>query len=141
MSKNSKIFIKTGLKLANSIVILDEGHNVEKVCEESASVQLKSTDLALAIDETTNIMKMLSENPGLIEHPDKCRFFIILKKSRSIVFGFTAIDPDMLTNFKVMLHDLEKVIDEVPIKQGKDEVTNFPGDYIFELFEKAQVGC
>lgn len=67
---------KKGLKLANSIVILDEGHNVEKVCEESASVQLKSSDLALAIDETANIMKMLLESPGLIEHPDKCMFFI-----------------------------------------------------------------
>lgn len=46
----------------------------------------------------------------------------------------------MLANFKGMLHELEKVIDEVPLKQGKDEVTNFPGDYIYELFEKAQVG-
>lgn len=56
-----------GLKLANAVIILDEGHNVEKVCEESASIDVKSSDLALAIDETTNIMKMVSETPALFD--------------------------------------------------------------------------
>lgn len=52
------------------MIILDEGHNVEKVCEESASIDIRSTDIALAIDELTNVMKMISETPGLfVESP------------------------------------------------------------------------
>lgn len=50
-----------GLEMRNHIIILDEAHNVEKMCEESASIQLKSSDIALAIEEITAVMKMLSE--------------------------------------------------------------------------------
>lgn len=39
------------------VVILDEAHNVEKICEESASLQLRSTDIALCIDEVTQVRK------------------------------------------------------------------------------------
>ncbi|XP_050299397.1 regulator of telomere elongation helicase 1 homolog isoform X2 [Anthonomus grandis grandis] len=110
-----------GLKLTNAVVILDEGHNVEKVCEESASFELKSTDIALAIDEVTQIMKMLTEMPGLFEESPKGE-----------------IDPEQVATLKMILCDFEKVLDEVPIKTGS-EVTHYPGDYIFEMLEKAHV--
>ncbi|CAG9762248.1 unnamed protein product [Ceutorhynchus assimilis] len=110
-----------GLNLSNAVVILDEGHNVEKVCEESASFDLKSTDIALIIDETTNVMKMISEAPGLFEESTK-----------------GDIDPDELANFKSQLLDFEKALDAVPLSTST-EVTHFPGDYIFELLEKAQI--
>lgn len=38
-----------------NIVIFDEAHNVEKMCEEAASHQFSSTDLALCIDEVTQV--------------------------------------------------------------------------------------
>lgn len=50
------------IELHNSIIILDEAHNVEKMCEESASIQLKSSDLALCIQEVTDIMKKLDDD-------------------------------------------------------------------------------
>ena len=37
------------LVLNNAVIILDEAHNIEKMCEESASVQITSTDIALCI--------------------------------------------------------------------------------------------
>ena len=37
------------------VVILDEAHNVERMCEESASLQLRSTDVALCIEEVTQV--------------------------------------------------------------------------------------
>lgn len=37
------------IDLKNAIVVLDEGHNVEKVCEESASTLLTSTQIDTAI--------------------------------------------------------------------------------------------
>ena len=36
-------------------MILDEAHNVEKMCEEAASLQLRSTDVALCIEEVTQV--------------------------------------------------------------------------------------
>lgn len=41
--------------LNNTIIILDEAHNVEKMCEESASVQITSTEIAVCIDDVTHV--------------------------------------------------------------------------------------
>lgn len=41
--------------LSNTIIILDEAHNVEKMCEESASVQLTSSELAIAIADVDHV--------------------------------------------------------------------------------------
>ena len=35
--------------------MFDEAHNVEKMCEESASIELKSLDITLCIDEVTQV--------------------------------------------------------------------------------------
>lgn len=35
--------------LSNTIIILDEAHNVEKMCEESASVQITSSEIGIAM--------------------------------------------------------------------------------------------
>lgn len=37
-------------------MIFDEAHNVEKMCEEAASLQIRSTDIALCIDEVTQVI-------------------------------------------------------------------------------------
>lgn len=53
------------------MIILDEAHNVEKVCEDSASIELKSTDIALAIDEVTAVMKLVMEVATSFEESPK----------------------------------------------------------------------
>ena len=42
--------------LQGNIIIFDEGHNVEKMCEESASIELRSVDIALCVDEVTQVI-------------------------------------------------------------------------------------
>lgn len=42
-------------------MIFDEAHNVEKMCEEAASLQIRSTDIALCIDEVTQVIKEFLE--------------------------------------------------------------------------------
>lgn len=44
-----------GVELYNAIVILDEAHNVEKVCEDAASVQISSSNLAGCIKELKKV--------------------------------------------------------------------------------------
>lgn len=48
--------------LSNTIIILDEAHNVEKMCEESASVQLTSSELAIAITDVNHVSLGSVEN-------------------------------------------------------------------------------
>lgn len=43
------------VELANTVIILDEAHNVEKMCEDSASVQLASSEVATCIDDVTHV--------------------------------------------------------------------------------------
>lgn len=50
------------------------------------------------------------------------------------------MDPEQLANLKMMLIEFEKALDEVSLsKNAGDEIAHFPGDFIFELLEKAQV--
>ncbi|XP_023015854.2 regulator of telomere elongation helicase 1 homolog [Leptinotarsa decemlineata] len=108
------------IQLSDAVVILDEAHNVEKICEESASLQIKSSDVTLAIEEVTAIMKMMANES--LSFDDSPKDF----------------DPDQLCNLKQFFLDLEKEIDKIELKSGP-EGTTLEGTYIFELFGKAGV--
>lgn len=43
------------VELHNTIVILDEAHNMEKICEDSVSVQIASSEIAVCIDDVTHV--------------------------------------------------------------------------------------
>ncbi|XP_046666783.1 LOW QUALITY PROTEIN: regulator of telomere elongation helicase 1 homolog [Homalodisca vitripennis] len=119
------------LDLNNAVVILDEAHNVEKMCEESASVHFSSTDIALCINEVTQAMKKFSDN--LNQESD----------------GDTEMDFKMedLCLLKTMFLALEKAVDEIELDTVKEEGPNkgkkagrtFPGSYIFGLLGKAEL--
>ncbi|CAD7091451.1 unnamed protein product [Hermetia illucens] len=110
------------IELNNTVIILDEAHNVEKMCEKSASVQVKSSDIALCIDGLTQAMKAFSDSALLDGDDDAPKDFTV----------------EDLALFKEMLLDLEKAVDEIevtPITGG----TTFPGGFIFELLAKANI--
>ncbi|BET01051.1 Novel helicase-like [Nesidiocoris tenuis] len=52
---------RLNLNFNGAIVILDEGHNIEGKCEEAASVELSSTDIAVGIRDITEEMKKIHE--------------------------------------------------------------------------------
>lgn len=115
------------MEMNNSIVILDEGHNVEKICEDSASYSITSTDVAMCIGEVTEVMKMFSSSETMFDFNDDS------DKKRD----FTENELMLL---KEMLLKLEKVIDEIPLMKKKDSSeAAFPGEYIFEILSKASV--
>lgn len=113
--------INIGVDLSNNIIILDEAHNIERICEESASLQLKTSDVALAIEEVTAVMKMIStENLDFNDSPK----------------DFSADD---LCILKQILLDFEKEMDSIDLKKDSPEGTNFEGNFIFELLSKCGV--
>ena len=52
------------------IVIVDEAHNVEQVCEDSASLSITSTDLAGAIRECDEVANVIDGGIGLDPNAD-----------------------------------------------------------------------
>lgn len=50
-----KIRYANNIDLKNAIVILDESHNVENMCEESASTEITSTKVGIAIRDIRHV--------------------------------------------------------------------------------------
>nr|XP_016931748.1 regulator of telomere elongation helicase 1 homolog [Drosophila suzukii] len=108
------------IELGNTIVILDEAHNIEKICEESASVQIKSSDVAMAIEDVTHVMKVFASGESQDMGGDEPKDFTL----------------DDLTLLKEMLLELEKAIDAVVVDNAIDGTT-FPASMMYELLGKA----
>ncbi|CAK0800917.1 unnamed protein product [Prorocentrum cordatum] len=51
----------------NSILIFDEGHNIERSCEEAASLELRSSDIAKALGEIDDAFDIIEEDRGRCE--------------------------------------------------------------------------
>ncbi|CAG2057218.1 unnamed protein product, partial [Timema podura] len=114
-----------GIDLANSIILLDEAHNIEKVCEESASLQFCTSDVALCIADITQVMADILEKGK--NGPD------FSGGDSSGPKDFTANDLCLL---KIMFLELEKAIDSIFVGP---EGSTYPGSYIFEILEKAEL--
>nr|CAD7570646.1 unnamed protein product [Timema californicum] len=114
-----------GIDLANSIILLDEAHNIEKVCEESASLQFSTSDVALCIADITQVMADILEKGK--NGPD------FSGGDSSVPKDFT---PNDLCLLKIMFLELEKTIDSIFVGP---EGSTYPGSYIFEILEKAEV--
>lgn len=114
------------IDLNDTIVILDEAHNVEKMCEESASVQIALPEITEAIEDVSNVLGVMNFTRSLSVH---------VSSDRRIFFTI-----DTLTDLKQTFSNLEKIIDEIPVK-NTDFGETFNGGYIFTLLEKANVSC
>ncbi|XP_017035372.1 regulator of telomere elongation helicase 1 homolog [Drosophila kikkawai] len=108
------------IELGNTIVILDEAHNIEKICEESASVQIRSSDVAMAIEDITHVMKIFTSGESQDMGGDEPKDFTL----------------DDLTLLKEMLLELEKAIDAVVV-DNIAEGTTYPATMMYELLGKA----
>ncbi|XP_051887108.1 regulator of telomere elongation helicase 1 isoform X3 [Pristis pectinata] len=118
------------IDLCGTIVIFDEAHNVEKVCEECASFDLTPYDLASGI-EAVNLI--LAEEAKKVQHIEDNTDFNL----ESVNSGLK-MDLSDLAKIKKILLDLENTIDSVELSPDGSGVTK-PGSFIFELFAKAQI--
>ncbi|KAK4886994.1 hypothetical protein RN001_003265 [Aquatica leii] len=111
-----------GVELSNNVIILDEAHNIERICEDSASLVLTSADITLCIAEITDVMKAMTSEASFNSGSPK---------------DFTAEELCILKQF---LLDFEKAVDQVELKNNNDYGgTTFEGGYIFELLKKAGI--
>lgn len=123
---DAKIRKSFGISLTNCVVILDEAHNIERICEESASIQIKNSDITLCIDEATTVMKAMSD--------DNESSFL----SAAALDGLSDFSPNDMCLLKEILLKFETVFDEIEVDDPQNGVT-FPGDYIYEILEKSNI--
>lgn len=114
-----------GIELQGNVLIFDEAHNLERICEESSSFDLSSYDLSSATEELQAVA-------------DKMMALHDAEKEQESAFGqgeTTEIIPDLngedVLRLKSQLLDLESAIYglEVP----KDKGLTKAGVFIFEL--------
>ncbi|XP_069808452.1 regulator of telomere elongation helicase 1 isoform X2 [Dendropsophus ebraccatus] len=118
------------IDLKGTVVIFDEAHNVERMCEESASFDLTPYDLASGIDALDLVMKDLTDN--------------LEQKHISAQFNMEApssglnVEIEDLAKIKGALLQIESAIDAVTLPANGNGITR-EGSYIFELFASAGI--
>ncbi|KAL1021284.1 hypothetical protein UPYG_G00011180 [Umbra pygmaea] len=117
------------IELKGAVVIFDEAHNVEKMCEESTSFDLTPYDLASAIDA---VDKLLAEQAKEAGRGDVSEDFNVDSLNAGLKLDITTI-----AKIKQILLDLEATIDSYDVS-GDKGITK-PGCYIFELFKRAHI--
>ncbi|XP_045433235.1 regulator of telomere elongation helicase 1 isoform X1 [Pipistrellus kuhlii] len=118
-----------GIDLKGTVVIFDEAHNVEKMCEESASFDLTPHDVASGLDV---IDQVLEEQSRAAQQGE-----LRLEFSADANSGLN-MELEDIAKLKMILLRLEGAIDAVELPGGDGGVTK-PGSYIFELFAEAQI--
>uniref|UniRef100_A0A8C2T1Y0 Regulator of telomere elongation helicase 1 n=1 Tax=Coturnix japonica TaxID=93934 RepID=A0A8C2T1Y0_COTJA len=105
------------IDLKGTVIILDEAHNVERLCEESSSFDLTAYDLASAIDVINLVLEEQAK--------------VVQQNEVNAEFNMESISSEILLQ-------LESAIDAVELPPNDSGVTK-DGSYIFELFAKAQI--
>uniref|UniRef100_A0A8B9HQ84 Regulator of telomere elongation helicase 1 n=1 Tax=Astyanax mexicanus TaxID=7994 RepID=A0A8B9HQ84_ASTMX len=105
------------IELKGAVVIFDEAHNVEKMCEESTSFDLTPYDLTSAIDAVDKLLREQASDIG--------------KGDSSEDFNVESLNSEILM-------DLELTINSFEMPSNNQGITK-PGSYIYELFEKTHV--
>uniref|UniRef100_A0A671NT03 Regulator of telomere elongation helicase 1 n=1 Tax=Sinocyclocheilus anshuiensis TaxID=1608454 RepID=A0A671NT03_9TELE len=107
------------IELKGAVVIFDEAHNVEKMCEESISFDLTPYDLISAIEA---VDRLLREQASDISKADSKNIFLNAQ----------------LNNLTEVLMDLESSINGFEMPANSQGITK-PGSFIYELFQTAHV--
>ncbi|KAH0619285.1 hypothetical protein JD844_019210 [Phrynosoma platyrhinos] len=118
------------LDLKGTVVILDEAHNVERLCEELASFDLTPYDLASAVD-AINIV--LEEQAKKVQQNEFHSEFNMEYASSELT-----MELEDIAKIKRILLQLEDTIDAVELPADGTGITK-EGSYIFDLFAKAQL--
>ncbi|RWS16463.1 regulator of telomere elongation helicase 1-like protein [Dinothrombium tinctorium] len=114
------------IPLKDSVIIIDEGHNIESTLEESSSSELRSQTLAVCIKELTKMLESLSEEEEQEVVDDKVEAAI-----EKISFNDVA-------NLKRVMCDLEQELDRmiVAVNEGK---VYFPPKWLFNTLDKVDL--
>ncbi|XP_048205707.1 regulator of telomere elongation helicase 1 [Perognathus longimembris pacificus] len=119
------------IDLKGTVVIFDEAHNVEKICEESASFDLTPHDVASGLEAIDQVLE--EQTTRVAQQGEPHLDFNVDTPSSGL-----SMDLEDIAKLKMILLRLEGAIDAVQLP-GDDSGVTKPGSYIFELFAEAQI--
>lgn len=108
--------------ISGSIILFDEAHNLEKTCEETASFDLTSFDIASCIEDVAQCIEIV-----------ECREHNVLDVTETA--GDVDISKEDLAHLKSLFIELEKLIDMQELPKNGDGLTK-PGSFMFDLLGK-----
>ncbi|XDV51058.1 hypothetical protein PO909_020008 [Leuciscus waleckii] len=114
------------IELKGAVVIFDEAHNIEKMCEESTSFDLSPHDLISAIEA---VDRLLREQPSDISKTD----FNVESLNSGLKLDITTI-----AKIKQILMDLGSSINGFEMPANNQGITK-PASFIYDLFQTANV--
>lgn len=106
------------VNLSGSIVIFDEAHNIESVCCDSVSFELRAETLAQCISEVQRVLELNKSDEDCLASKED------------------------LASLKSILLKVEEALEAIPIpdsKDGSDPSVTFPGQHIFEILKQADI--
>lgn len=113
------------LNLENSVIIFDEGHNIERVCEDSMSKELKAEWLTTFIKAFDDALKSLHQiESGQYDGTNEREL--------------TKLNMIDIAKVKAAICDLEKELDQMIRQNPKNNETYHKTIEIVKLFEKIQ---
>lgn len=118
-----KIREANDIRLKNAIIILDEGHNVSQVCEQSASTSIQFTDVRAALKDINYVI-----------------FIHFLNRREQIclpILNFQVIHNHIDSGHDV--EDLKRSLQNFKASINSIVTGTHPGGLIFLLLEKANV--
>ncbi|XP_051967242.1 regulator of telomere elongation helicase 1 [Xyrauchen texanus] len=118
------------IELKGAVVIFDEAHNVEKMCEESTSFDLTPYDIISAIEA---VDRLLREQASDISKAESAEDFNVESLNSGLKLDITTI-----AKIKQILMDLESAINGFEMPANNQGITK-PGSFIYELFQKAHL--
>lgn len=128
---DSNLRVTQSIQLEKSVVIFDEGHNIESICEDTASCSLSSSSLALCIQSIDPILEKLKgseeakKDEG--EEPD------ILEQNENDSLSELPITEYIL--LKEVMCDLEEALDDKAVEVRNVKQNRVPTDWLFELLD------
>nr|VZI23062.1 unnamed protein product [Spirometra erinaceieuropaei] len=139
-----KIRSTYGIELTNAVVIFDEAHNIEQVCEDASSATLVTSLLASAIEELRVIGEHIfsaSENDsdGPPDNGDRVESAVnnSLDLTQPSNDALIALGLPRIITLKGQLIELERLMHELPAGSASGLIK--PGDYVFELLAHAGI--
>lgn len=131
--------------MKDSIVILDEAHNIQNVCENAASASIKSTDIMAAardmkyVSSQTEISAQTYDNKTTVKMIFISNYQIV-KEFDAATFQNNDLNAEEVYSLKASFEKLIQVISGMKLqyKNGKQYTTRF-GGFIFTLLKKANV--
>jgi len=119
------------IQFNDDVIIFDEGHNIEKTCEDSISIDLRSDSVAICIREMSTIYQFHQQSLENISTLDLATIDAVKEFS-----------PEDMIFLKQIFHQFEQLTDDLVssfVESNKVKGDLCPDDWIFDVLKKCNL--